>query len=176
MKKIMIIAAIAVAFFAAVSCASEQDPVQTAVMEKILAENPQVVKFDFTKFEKVKDVTLADELTRRQRLFQTKEKAYAKKATKRDEATAVLARIEAYREAHAAQMDSVIYTVYTYDGYGKMADGGKVVAEGQFATVSPDGTVYTLQPAGGNASKGMGVAIPGYIGEIIGREAGISEE
>jgi len=192
MKQFPSIVALVLSIFIFNSCDGEKDPVKTAVMEKILAENPQVAKFDFTKFEKVKDVTLADELSCRQRLFQTKEKVHAKKAAEygkkkmtanaaknaklSDEATVVLARIEAYREAHSAQMDSVIYAVYTYDGYGKMADGGKVVADGQFATVSPEGIVFSIQPAGGNPFKGMGVAIPGYLEEIIGREVELSEE
>ena len=174
------------------SCGNEvKDPVREAVKDKIFSANPNLQNFTFTTFDKVKDVTLAEELSRRKAVFVTKEKVHAKKAAEytaakmkknaaknealRQEAADVLKRIEDYSIAHAAQMDSVIYSIYGFGGSGKTADGSKILSEGQYVTVSPDGRVYKLQPAGTKAETGMGIAIPGYVENIIGT-AGQAEQ
>lgn len=170
----------------AFSCGSEvKDPVREAVKEKVFAANPGMQAFTFTTFEKTGDVTLAGELSRRKALFVTKERVHAQKAAEyaaakmkanaakneglRKEAADVLKRIEDYTAAHAAQMDSVIYSIYRFGGTGKAADGSKVLAEGWYATVAPDGRVYKIQPAGSKPETGMGIAIPGYVEDIIGQ-------
>ena len=192
MNKTLAIIGIALAVMTLASCSTEEkDPVRAAVMDKIMEDNPQLVRFDFTSFEKAKDVTLAEELNRRESLFKTQEKTFGKKAAeyagkgmknnvkknkdKAEAATAIISRIGAYRSAHAAQLDSVIYSIYKFSGAGKTSDGVKIIAEDQCVTLSPSGAVYKLQSAGGNPCKGMGIAIPGYLEEIIGR-ADITEE
>ena len=192
MNKTLTIIGIAVAVVMLAACGgAEKDPVRAAVMDKIMEENPSLVKFDFNTVEQVKDVTLAEELSRRESLFRTQEKTYGKKAaeyakkqmknnaakneSKRRAVSEILSRIEAYRTSHAAQLDSVVYSVYKFSGEGKTADGVKIIAEDQSVNIAPDGTVYKLQSAGGNPYKGMGIAIPGYKEEIIGR-ASLAEE
>ena len=189
MKKALAIIALAVAAMTFASCSSEEkDPVRVAVMEKIMKDNPQVLKFYFTKFEKTKDVTLAEELDRRESLFKTQEKVCKKKVAEykakhmrvqelEDKVTSagkILGRIEEYRTNHAAQLDSIIYSIYTFSGSGKTSDGGQVVTEDRCVTLSPDCTVYRLQ-SGGNPYKGMSVAIPLYREEILGRESVVEE-
>ena len=167
-----------------VSCA-DRNPLYPAIEQAVIDSNPTLQSFYVTKLDLESQVTLADELNRRQSLFAGKEKAYAKAAEKykqqnmpnnfakneneRQEAAAVLERIGEYRANHGAQMDSVIYYVYRMSGYGYSADKAKVTVDNNYVIVSPVREVLSVQPSNGNPYTGMGTAIPGDLTEIIGR-------
>ena len=182
-----LIAVLAGCFFST-GCADRTDPVKEAIINKVKDTNPDVEVFTLNTTEQTQAVSLKDELERRRALFVTKEKACRKavdkyvkanmqtnasiQTEKRQEAEDIIARIDAYRDKHAASLDSTLYYVVKFSGSGRTYDKAKIEVKDYFVTVTPDGKVLSLIPAGGNPYQRMGSTIPGYFTEILGRKEG----
>ncbi len=166
--------------------AGKDSPLNNAIAEFMVGQNADVESFTVYTLAAEKDVTLAEELDRRQKLFVTKEKTYRKKveeyaakgmkrnAAKNEEilrsTESILSRIEAYKSEHAARMDSVIYTVYRMDGCAKTTDKQKIELRGYYVNVSPEGAVLAVRPSTDNPYQHMGSAIPDYAERIVAGE------
>ena len=172
------------AALAIAGCGSgKENPLNNAIADMMVEQNADVESFTVYKLTPQEEVTLSQELGRRQKLFVTKEKTYRKKAEgyaakgmklnaeKNEEicrsTEEILSRIEAYKSEHAAQMDSVIYTVYRMDGCAKTFDKQKIEVRDYYVNVSPDGKVLAVRPSTENPYQHMGSAIPGYVEEIV---------
>lgn len=165
----------------AVSCSPKgKDPVKEAVLAELQRSNPDLASFSIYKIEKLESVKYGAELNRRILLFQTKIKAETKafenyqskgmqnnaaaRLQQKDQAEAILAGLEAFKEANAAKADSVIYSIYKFSGKGKMLDGSVIPECSMTLSLSEDLTrAWNLAPEGSNKYKGMGAAIPGYL-------------
>lgn len=173
--------------FSFASCTSkDESPLRQAIVDKVEETNPYIESFFITKLQVESSVTLADELARRQSIFNGKAKHYGKEAEKyrrknmpvnakknadkQKEALAVIDRFNAYHEAHAAQMDSVIYFILRMNGFGYSVDETKIEIEDYYVTASPTGVIYSIQSPQGNPVLHMGVTIPNYFTEILGHE------
>jgi len=161
-------------------CASpEPDPLNDALVAKVMEINPSLNSFKVYSVALTDTVTLSDELDRRTALFRTKLSVENKLAAKYKsenkpknmtrhleaarKAESILAALDAYRAGHGASMDSTLYYVYSFRGFGETIDGAEVSDAPMRATVTPDLKVYNLHPEGkSNIYRGMGVAIPGY--------------
>lgn len=159
------------------------NPLNNAIADMMVEQNADVESFTVYKLTPQEEITLSQELGRRQKLFVTKQKTYRKKVeeykakgmkknvAKNEEILRstedILSRIEAYRSEHAAQMDSVIYTVYRMDGCAKTFDKQKIEVRDYYVNVSPDGKVLAVRPSTENPYQHMGSAIPGYVEEIV---------
>ena len=159
------------------------NPLNNAIADTMVKQNADVESFTVYKLTPQEEITLSQELGRRQKLFVTKQKTYRKKVeeykakgmkknvAKNEEILRstedILSRIEAYRSEHAAQMDSVIYTVCRMDGCAKTFDKQKIEVRDYYVNVSPDGKVLAVRPSTENPYQHMGSAIPGYVEEIV---------
>lgn len=166
------------------SCSPKQkDPLKENIVAKVLEVNPGIESFAITKLEKERDVTLGEELQRREQLFKTKSKVFKKKleqykdknmpvnaeknSVQHKSAEETLERLDNYRETHAEEMENVIYSIYVFDGYGRNKNNQRVEVRGFRATAAPDGTVYNIYRPNENPTQHMGVAITGYLEEIV---------
>lgn len=61
-------------------CGEKTNPVRNAIVDKVKETNPDVEYFNVSKLENVSTVTLDNELARRQGIFESKVKAYDRKA------------------------------------------------------------------------------------------------
>lgn len=182
--KILKLFAACCAALAIIGCGSGKgNPLNNAIADMMVKQNADVESFTVYKLTPQEEVTLSQELARRQKLFATKEKTYRKKveeykakgmkknAAKNEEILRstedILSRIETYRSGHSAQMDSVIYTVYRMDGCAKTFDKQKMEVRDYFVNVSPEGAVLSIRPSTDNPYQHMGSAIPGYVKEIV---------
>lgn len=179
--------AVAMAIVTISGCGRTSNPLEQAIVENIKETNPDVADFEVSELLLENTVTLEKELTRRQCIFINKEKSYRQKAesyvsknmrvnaSKNDSiarsAAEILQRIEAYRETHTAQMDSVIYYVFRMKGIGHNNVGLKIDVKDYYVTVSPTEEVFAVLPPRSNPYKGMGKVIPGYFTEILGRDS-----
>ena len=175
-----------VAAFAALSFQScsqpKSDPLKEAIVQGVMAANPDVKSFTVSEVTKVSDVTLEDELGRRTALLETKLKAETRLAEKyanvsmrtnekrhaeaKDRTAAILEALGSYKEEHTAQLDSIVYSIFEFKGYGTKENGSSVKNVDMVVAVTPDMKTYNIIPAGGsnsNVHKGMGRAIPGYM-------------
>ena len=183
MKLFRLLAACCAALAIAGCGSGKGNPLNNAIADMMVEQNADVESFTVYKLTPQEEVTLSQELGRRQKLFVTKEKTYRKKAEgyakkgmklnaeKNEEicrsTEEILSRIEAYKSEHAAQMDSVIYTVYRMDGCAKTFDKQKIEVRDYYVNVSPDGKVLAVRPSTENPYQHMGSAIPGYVEEIV---------
>lgn len=173
------------------SCSSE-DPVKTAVLAELKRSNPDLESFSIYKIEKIESVSFGSELDRRIRLFQTKIKAETKAYQKyvgkgmqnnaaarmqqKEQAEAILERLEAFKAGNAAKADSLIYSVYRFSGKGKLSDGSVIPESTMTISLSEDlSKAWNLAPEGSNKYKGMGAAIPGYV-EILQAVSGSADD
>lgn len=164
------------------SCSQpEVNPLKDAIVKKVIEVNPGMKTFTVTQINKEFDVTLANELDRRQALFETKSRVESKLAAKYHKkrmpvnerkhleeqkiAGKIIDAIEEYRTVHSSQLDSIIYHVLSIKGYGEMEDGSVVSNAEMLISISPNLHIFNMVPSkgeGSNVYKGMGVAIPGY--------------
>lgn len=186
MKLFRLLAACCAALAIAGCGSGKGNPLNNAIADMMVEQNADVESFTVYKLTPQEEVTLSQELGRRQKLFVTKEKTYRKKAEgyaqkgmklnaeKNEEicrsTEEILSRIEAYKSEHAAQMDSVIYTVYRMDGCAKTFDKQKIEVRDYYVNVSPDGKVLAVRPSTENPYQHMGSAIPGYVEKIVADE------
>lgn len=180
------IAALA-ALIAVASCAGKKsDPLGDAIVAKLQEQNPTLERFEITRLEFDSSVTLDNELFRRESVFRTKEKDAGKKAAMyrekdmkvnakkneniQKETQDILERFATYREVHAAQLDSVVYNIYSMDGFGRTTDRVRIDVEDYYVSVSTSSEVLAIVAHNANPHKSMGRVIPGYFTEILGKE------
>lgn len=177
-----ILTAAALLLLAACSEPAKPTPAEEAVNGYILRQNPSLEYFNFTRFTLADSVSFGQELERRERLFGTKitvERASAAKYERKgmptnaakhrkelQKAQRILRDLGKYRKAHEAVLDSVIYYIYEFDGYGYTVDNARMQVSGMQAAVSPQDSVYQMKSSEENVCAGMGRALPGYI-EIL---------
>lgn len=151
-----------------VACGGGQDPdaeLKAALVESVKEVNPTLETFSISEVSVESEVLFKEELARRIALMTTKAKVESKKGRLQEltKTNSILEALRAYESEHAAQADSVIYSVVRFKGSGKTSDGAKVPETEMIATVTQGSHVYSIQPAGGNPYKGMGEALPGYL-------------
>lgn len=164
-------------------CKEKTNPLREAIVDKVKETNPDVEYFNVSRLETVSAITLDNELARRRGIFESKVKAYDRKArdfrrkgmqvnaadmtAKSREAADVVERFVAYRDDHSAQLDSVLYFVMKMDGFGYTSARMKIDVKGYYVTIGANGKVITILPPDGNPVQGMGVMIPNYKTEIL---------
>lgn len=160
-------------------CSSGTDNQLAGTVSDIMVkENADIESFTVYTLTPETEVTLGQELDRRQKLFVTKEKTYRKKVEEytakgmkrnaekneavRASAEQTIARLEAYKAEHIATLDSIVYTIFRLDGCGKTYEKQKIELRDYYVNVSPEGAVLAVQPSTGNPYQHMGTTIPGY--------------
>lgn len=128
------------------------------------------------------NVTFGQELERKRKLFELKQKFYAEKVvearTKHHpkalaqhqmellETEDILKRIEDYRQKNLGCKDSVIYGVFCFSGEGEGKEK-KVTLKDHYAVISADSKVYNICGPGENPTVNMSIALPGYLQEVL---------
>ena len=158
---------------------SGNDPVQDAIKEKIAATvGAESSNVNIYKMEKVDSVNLGDELGRRKATINLRIKkngelldGYMAKSMNKNASVKVteiekdrrrLAQLDSIAAAHASQLDSIIAYDYLVNGEARTADGGKVLIDNMYTSVTPDLKVLAFEKEKRFLRKSTGHAIPGY--------------
>jgi len=167
-----------VVLFCLAACGqNDESTLKTAMKDKFFELNPDIKEVNISDIKLEHTVSLGDELNRREALFMTKVKYHTEKRDKYlaarkplnasihreklQQAEAILADINQYRQEHSASLDSTVYYVFSLTANAKKTDGTKIKDSKLFCSVTPEYEIYNLI-SNGNSYKGMGFTIPGY--------------
>ena len=186
MKKTLLILAV---LLAAVSCGnknkkkSQTDPVQLAVIQALLAEDPKLETVLFDSFEKDDSSTFADEILRRRKTFALRERQnellYNQYTRENKPKTAqkhfedlqkdrkVSRGLDSISTALGNRINDIAFYDYVFTGRG-IGEGYTVVFNYVYASVTPDGRVLSIRRKKSDLYKTTGKAVPGYEALIKG--------
>ena len=175
MKKILIFAAFLAAM---VSCGPKQvDPMEQALIDKIIQAAAEEGKVSVYKMEKVDSTTFRTELERKFKIYNLKieqnQKFYdtymsqrkpknaelKKKAIEKDKA--IIAGLEEIQEQISDQLDNVAYYDYKFSASANFKSS-KATYNDYFCAITPDGKVLGISSDQNVIHKGTSSVIPGY--------------
>lgn len=183
MKRTLIVAA-CLAALAGCSPKAVPDPAENAIRDRIASSVGEDAKITFYRMEKVDSTTFGEELERREKAFQLRleqnskylikysDGKHPKNAAEKSEEVKkdmlVLRGLEEIRERMADSLSVVAYYDYVFSG---KAVTKTTVSEftDWYATVTPDGQVYTMESSTKGLHSAMGHVIPGYT-ELVGKD------
>lgn len=178
MKKLAIIPIIAACLLPC-SCTRTQDPYKAALETEIIRLVGADAKVTFNKVERIDSTTFGQEVDKRIQAFNTKleqdTKLYEKymadrmltNAGKKKQAMEIdgkmLAGLEKLRARieEADSLDVVAYYDYHFTGYAKCG-GEETTFPDNYASITPEGKVLSINDALKGLHNALGKVIPGY--------------
>jgi len=186
MKKIVFFAAI---LLAAACTQAEPNPVEEAITARLKETTPAIQEIYYQKLEVMDTVSLADEISYREKLFELKcdilQKKYNKFKSERKPKNAALVKedldkalkikegVSGLRDKLRDSLDNVLYYEYKFTATAK-AENNKIQITDYYVFITPEMKVLKYAQDKRGMRNGIGDIIPGYM-EIL-SNVGMDEE
>jgi len=174
-SRVFICAVSSIALFAIASCSEKSSPIEKALRDQIICDNPEITGLNLSEVKVEEKVTFGAELEHSFKIFRAKEKMErgrfekyseeAKPATaalhlkKAETSARILEALEGYKKAHASSLDSIVYYVVSFKMSYNKADRTPVK---KLSSITTDMRVCNIVDASRSAKIGMSSTMPGY--------------